>query len=103
MMATRSAGSSRNSAKICPIARLVTASIAFALGRSSTSSRMAPRRATRSGASTKSILPRYTDERVDRDGAASFGADHQRVDVELEQAVGVLEGDGLNGERGADG
>src|SRR5260370_37085360 len=99
MMATRSSGSSRNSAKSRPIARLVTASIAFALGRSSTTSRMAPRRATRSGPSVNSILPDDTDERIDRDGAVPFGADHQRVDVELEQALAVPDREGLEREQ----
>src|SRR4051812_15723404 len=84
------------------MARLVATSIAFALGRSSTTSRMAPRRATRSGPSVKSVLPDDTDERIDRNGAALFGADHQRIDVELEQAVGVLESKGLHGQDGVD-
>src|SRR5437899_422195 len=49
-MATRSSGSSRNFANTAPIARLVAASMALAFGRSSSTSRTAPSRRTRTGA-----------------------------------------------------
>src|SRR3982074_2583682 len=53
-MATRSSGSSRKPANTSPMARLVAASIAFAFGRSSTTSSTAPLRVTRTGVSLTS-------------------------------------------------
>src|ERR1700674_4993748 len=54
MIATRSSASSRKPANTSPIARLEAASMAFALGRSITTSRTAPLRVTRTGPSLMS-------------------------------------------------
>src|SRR5215471_2598667 len=102
MMATRSSGSSRKPAKISPMNRLVAALMALALGRSSTTSKTAPERVTRNGPSDMSFLPGKTNERIDGDRAASHRTHEQRVDIELDEAVGVGGGKILHRHRGID-
>src|SRR5581483_4725703 len=102
-MATRRSGSSRKRANSAPMIRLVAASIALALGRSSVTSRTAPRRATLTCASAIVLLLYQADERVRGDGAAARRADDERIDVELDQAIGVRHRERLHGEDGLDG
>src|SRR5215471_4421668 len=92
MMATRSSGSSRKPAKTSPMRRLVAALMALALGRSSTTSRTAPERVTRNGFSDMRFLPGKTNERIDGDRPTSRRTHEQRVDVELDEAVGMGSG-----------
>src|SRR5207302_7462682 len=95
-IATRRAGSSRKRAKASPIARLVAASIAFAFGRSSTTSKMAPSRVMRRGDSVKRTLPDEINEHIGGDGAQPVRPHHQRIDVEFQQPIDVTQHEGLN-------
>ena len=105
-MATRSSGSSRNAWKVSPISREVLRSMALAFGRSSVTSRM---RALAAGgddvrhgillveASKRSALPpRARRSQGSSTSSASaiqaplpFGADDQRIDVELLDRAGI--------------
>ena len=61
--------------------------MAFAFGRSSVTSRTAPRRSSLTGSAMgHSTTP---DKGIAGDGSAAFRQDEKRIDVELDQLVGV--------------
>src|SRR3546814_5128034 len=84
-MATRSSGSSRKSLKVLPKSRLVARSMALAFGRSSVTSRMAPRRLLRttSGLGSDIGIAPPDDERVGGKSAAALGCYDERIDLQL--------------------
>src|ERR1700678_1531552 len=97
MMATRRAGSSRKRVKAAPSCRLVTPSIAFALGGSRTTSNIGPSHTVRTGSSCIGSLP-YADDCLGGGRSTSGRPDHERIDFELDQSMPFLAHQALHAE-----
>src|SRR5687767_15929210 len=85
-MAQRNAGSSRKPAKILPMRRLVSASMAFALGLSIVTSSTLPRRSVLIGSLISFSHP---DQGIDGHRPLPLGHDKQRIHIQFLERIGM--------------